>query len=348
MDQVCPSPKEIKFDTKESFDINSEQKNYELKISLNENIIFFEVDEKDIFPKGEYNIYLNLEELGKINRYFLQFDSLKEVFDSLKTLMKKKNLSIIKNEKIMKLKIINPANEKEFFINVPLKEKDLKSEMNSLIPYVASLNERVQFLEKKVNDLEQKLNEIFIYKNDLEELKKEKERKKNNEVYKSDILNRNEMEYFLDWFEKKPNKIKLLLDSKRDGDLTSTFYDKCSGKYPTVVLVKTTKGHRFGGYSSISWKNLNGSFFSDKNNFIFSLDKKKKYNILNPENAIQTSSSYFAFGRGSDFLVGNNCTSNSNNYNNNSGTYNTTEKYELNGGEINFAVSSYEVYQIEY
>ena len=136
MDQVGPSSKEIKFDTKESFVINSDQKNYELKISQNEEIMFFEVVEKDIFPKGDYNIYLNLEELGKINRYFLQFDSLKEVFDSLKTLIKKKNLSIIKNEKIMKIKIINPSNEKEFFINAPLKEKDLKSEMNSLIPFI--------------------------------------------------------------------------------------------------------------------------------------------------------------------------------------------------------------------
>ena len=352
MDQLSSSPIEIKFDIKESFEINSDQKNYELKISLNEKIIFFEVDEKDIFPKGDYNIYLNLEELGKINKYFLQFDSLKEVFDSLKTLIKKKNLSIIKNEKIMKIKIINPSNEKEFFINAPLKEKDLKSEMKSLIPYIASLNERIQFLEKKVTKLEQKLDEIYIYKNDLEELKKEtlkeNEKERNNELYKSEILNKNEMELFLAWFEKKPTKIKLLLDSKRDGDLTSTFYDKCSGKYPTVILVKTSTGYRFGGYSSIPWKNSSYRFFPDKNNFIFSLDKKKKYNILNPEKAIQTCPSFFAFGGGSDFFVCNNCTSSSNNYNNNSGTYNTTEKYELNGGENKYIVSSYEVYQIEY
>ena len=55
MDELCPTPIEIHFDTKESFEINSDQKNYELKISLNESIIFFEVDEKDIFPKEEYN-----------------------------------------------------------------------------------------------------------------------------------------------------------------------------------------------------------------------------------------------------------------------------------------------------
>jgi hypothetical protein len=343
---LCSPGKElnINFTTKESFEIHSNEKNYVLKVSLNDKLIFFEVEEKNIFPKGEYNIYLSLEELGKTNKYFLQFDTLKEVLEFLRKLIEKNNLSIIKDERKMKIKIVNPANDKEIFINVPLKEKDLKSEIDSLIPYVASLSERIQVLEKK-------LDEIYIYKDILEEIKKEKEKEKElikYEINKSQILNRDEMELFLSWLENKPKKIKLLLDSRIDGDLTQTFYNKCSGKYPTVVFVKTTKGHRFGGYSSIPWKNLNGGFGEDGKNFIFSLDKQKKYNIINPKNAIQTHPSYFAFGGGSDFYVNDKCTSYIYNYNNNSGTYNTTETYELNGGEKNYTVSSYEVYQIEY
>ena len=46
---------------------------------------------------------------------------------------------------------------KLFFINIPLKEKDLKSGINSLIPYATSLKEKLEFLENKVNMLEQKL-----------------------------------------------------------------------------------------------------------------------------------------------------------------------------------------------
>ena len=341
--QLCTAGKElnINFNIKETFEINSNEKDYVLKISLNDKLIYFEIEEKNFFPNEEYNIYLSLEELGKINKYFLQFDTLKEVLESLKKLINKKILSIIKEEKKMKIKVINPSNDKEIFINIPLKEKDLKSEIDSLIPYVASLNERIQILEKK-------LNEIYIYKNDLEEIRKEKELLKQYEIAKSEILNKNEMELFLSWLENKPKKIKLLLDSRKDGDLTTTFYNKCSGKYPTVVLVKTTKGYRFGGYSSIPWKDLKGGFNKDEKNFIFSLDKQKKYFIKKPENAIQTTSTYFAFGGGSDFYVYNNCTSYNMNYNSNSGTYNTTEQFELNGGEQYYTVSSYEVYQIEY
>ena len=151
----------------------------------------------------------------------------------------------------------------------------------------------------------------------------------------------------MSWLEQKPKKIILLLDSKIDGDLTQTFYNKCSGKFPTVVFVKTTKGRRFGGYCSIGWENKNGGALKDINNFIFSLDKKKKYKIKNPDKGIETHSNYFAFGGGSDFYIYNNCTSSTYNYNDNSGTYETIETYELNG-EKNFTVSNYEVYQIEY
>ena len=42
------------------------------------------------------------------------------------------------------MKIINPLNNKEFFINIPLKEKDIKAEINSIIPYITHLNEKIE------------------------------------------------------------------------------------------------------------------------------------------------------------------------------------------------------------
>ena len=71
------------------------------------------------------------------------------------------------------------------------------------------------------------------------------------------------------------------------------------------------------------------------------------FHIKKPEEAIVTGSDEFAFGKGSDINICNNCTSNNENYNDDAGTYETTEENELNG-ERNFTVSSYEVYQIEY
>ena len=342
--------KEIKFDISETFEINTDNKIYALKISYNEQLIYFEIKEKNTFVKDEYNLYINHKELGNISRFFYQFETLKEVFESLKSLIAKKNVTIIQEEKKMKIKIINPINNKEFFINILSKEKDIRSEINSIISYVTSLNEKIQKLENKVN-------ELYVFKDDIKKIiekKKKKEEEKEEEkkimyelLNKSNVINKDEIDLFWSWFDQKPKKFKLLLDSKIDGDLTQTFYNKCGGKFPTVVFVKTTKGRRFGGYCSIGWENKNGGAMKDINNFIFSFDKKKKYKIKNPEKGIETHSSYFAFGGGSDFYIYNNCTSSTNNYNNNSGTYETTETYELNG-ERNFTVSSYEVYQIEY
>lgn len=111
--------------------------------------------------------------------------------------------------------------------------------------------------------------------------------------------------------------------------------------------MKTTEGNKFGGYASIPWNN-NGTS-KDNNSFTFSLNKMKKYNILKPEKAIQTSNSYFAFGEGNSYIyIKNNCHSTNDNYcDDYDKIYSATERHELNGGKKNFTVSSYEVYQIE-
>ena len=85
----------IKFDNSQSFDIKTNDINFILKISYNDKLLFFEIDKKDEFPKNNYNLSLNFEDLGKINKFFLQFDSTSEVLDSIKLIIKDNNLSII-------------------------------------------------------------------------------------------------------------------------------------------------------------------------------------------------------------------------------------------------------------
>ena len=138
-----------------------------------------------------------------------------------------------------------------------------------------------------------------------------------------------------------------LLDSKKDGDSTSTFASKCSKKCPIIVIVKTTNGYRFGGFTSKLW--ANGSHTKDSKCFLFSLDRKEKYNISNDNyaNYLEGSSS-FLFGN-VDLRIYNNCTSNQSSYLGNSSSYfKTPQNYGINGGEQYFTVSNYEVYQIEY
>ncbi len=50
----------------------------------------------------------------------------------------------------------------------------------------------------------------------------------------------------------------------------------------------TTDGIKLGGYTSQKWKK--GAIIKDDNAFVFSLDKKMKYKITDPEKAIYINS----------------------------------------------------------
>ena len=147
-------------------------KNNNLIISNNENIIFFEIEEINTLPKQDFNIHLNLEQLCKINKFFLQFDNLKEISDSIKKIIDNKNANIEKREKEMILTLINPMNMKKFNLSLPLKEKDIKAEISSLNSYVIQLNEKYENLDKRVKYLEKKSKKYALLSNNLKKLKR--------------------------------------------------------------------------------------------------------------------------------------------------------------------------------
>ena len=151
----------------------------------------------------------------------------------------------------------------------------------------------------------------------------------------SSIVKKDEIDLICSWMEKKPKKFKLLLDSKFDNDLTSTFYNKCNEKSPTIVFVKSNDGYRFGGYTSMFWPK-NG-YGNDTKSFLFSLDFKKKYNcIKNDWATYHEPNKYFSFGN--NIYIYNNCTQNNLNYICSRVSYDIPINYVLNGGKDNFTV----------
>ena len=344
--EVTTKP-EMKFNIQKTFEIKTNEQNFKLTLSHNKELMLFEIEKENTFPKQEYKLFLNLEQLGNINKYFIQFDSLDEVLVSFQTLFEIKNISIICEEKEMKIKIINPMNKKEFYINVPLKEKSLKNEIDSIIPYIISLNDKIIQLENKFNDIEKKINELYSIKNEYNKLKQQQINQENYLFKNSNNIKKEEEEMILSWFEKKPVKFNLLMDTKKDGDSISTFYSKCGKKCPIILFIKTTNGYRFGGFTTQLWP-TSGNYTKDDKSFVFSLDKKNKYKVTNPDYAIYAYSDFFQFG-GCCFRIYNNCTnSSSNEISKNKYCYDIPGNYEITGGEQKFIVFCYEVYQIEY
>ena len=225
----------------------------------------------------------------------------------------------------------------------------LRDKVDYLEKQNKELKEKINTLEKRVNEknriLEEKVNEIMSIKFEYEKMKKNEIIKENRLFKDSNIIKLEDENIIMNWFEIKPINFIKLLDSNINGDLVSTFISKCANKCPTILFVKTTNGYRFGGFTTKIW--TKGSYADDKKSFLFSLDKKEKYNIKETSLANYYQEDLFQFGGGDGLRLYDKCTSNNKNFIT-SGGFQVPKNNEINGGEKNFTVFCFEVYQLEY
>ena len=331
----------IEFTNSEEYTIDNESK---LTISYNDRIVSFEVNKSSLPPK-DFKAILSLEQLYKLDKLFINFENSKELVNWVTNSLKQKNSSIkfLDNKCIIQMK--NPISNKTFELNLTQKEKDLNSRVDCLEAIIAEQNKKINTLEERIKKLEDIINK---YEEEKKEKEKEKEKKeKLNSLFKgTQILNDESKKMLISWLPRKPIKLTLLMNSNIDGDSTTAFMKKVNGKCPTLAVIKTTNGYIFGGYTTQLWKE---GEVKDENAFVFSIDKKKKYLIKQPEHATgYRNNSWWLFGYSYNAIIcQENCTKKNDNYVDN-GTYDIPEKYELNGGERNFTVKSFEIYQVEY
>ena len=67
-------------------------------------------------------------------------------------------------------------------------------------------------------------------------------------------------------------KITRLYKASTDGFAAAKFHALCDNKGASLSLIKTTAGHTFGGYTTISW-DTSSSYKNDTQSFLFSVDK---------------------------------------------------------------------------
>ena len=238
--------------------------------------------------------------------------------------------------------------------NFPSKNKEQLFKLKNELLYLYNNK------DKKENEIKREniLNNYKIYEkyltNGLNNLENYIIKLKKNPFYDfkfSKILDNIEEKIMISNWIKPNSKIKfnLLYQISRDGDRMSTFYNKIEGKAPTLILIKTKAGYKCGGYTTVIWSQ-NDNYKKDELAFIFSIDKKKKYTIKSDkiDYAICGSFNYFAFGVGHDLCIFDQCTTSNNNYCNTPNSFNTTEKYELTGGQYNFLVDECEVYHVQF
>jgi len=263
-----------------------------------------------------------------------------------------------------------------------LKEQnnDLKQKINTLLEQVNQLNELIS--KRDIGNFKYPLSSIqnLIERIEiLEELKEEstKSSKKNSDgmsillntvkiqekinnkklkkCFKSSsiLTNETDFDFLLNKLSKyNPTSYKIIYKSSIDGDNVKTFHSNCDGEENTLIIIETTKGLKFGGFTSVGFDNT-GYELRDDNAFLFSIDKQKVYDIIPGNNAIYCNRKF-----GPIFCSKPDSTAYSifipDNYLKNKSTttkkcycYKMEENFELNNGTKEFLVKELEVFRVD-
>jgi hypothetical protein len=220
------------------------------------------------------------------------------------------------------------------------------------------MEDKIKQLENKLKEKDATINNLVQKVNLLEENMKEMSKLLNYNMFTiylgSSIIQNNEFtlveQGIKDNFNKKIQKCELLLRGSRDGFGAKEFHSKCDGQNFTVVLIQTTKGRKFGGFTEETW-DQSESFKNGPKSFIFSIDQKEIYyykegGSIYCHKLEQDPQVILSFGEGKDFKLFDKCNETDNNYERAGKTFETNEKAHPLVGEYNFRVEDYEVYKI--
>ena len=303
-----------------SFDLVDEKSNkgYSAHLDFSRNLDIT-VKAKDEFPQKVYEGSFTLDELKKKSRFFKMFDSIADSFNDVKLLQEQKTFFVLFNDNSLTFGIKKQIGIQDDII-FPLVQKS--SDIKEVVDELCKKNNE---LEKKVNDLNERVNQL---ENDLKMIKS------------AFFLDSSDENVIKDFFEKKPKAFKLIYNGKD----RNNFFANCEGKKNLLFLVKDTKGNKFGGYMSSTLVKNDDLNIKDENSFIFSVQNKKKFKVLNPSKAIHVRSNYLIrFGGdngGNDFYIGNE-----------NGGMNKKETYgdnnnETTNGNSSFTIDEFKVFEL--
>jgi len=163
------------------------------------------------------------------------------------------------------------------------------------------------------------------------------------------VLTKEEMMYLNKLLKGESKKMgDVLYVASTYGDSTSSFHSACDKKGPTVVIVESTTGNVFGGYTDISWGTARNTYHPSTKSFMFSIrPSMKQYMIKSSDTSYAVyhhTSNGPTFGRsGHDMYIASGARSNTKSYT--SGKSYDLSGYVLNGGQRTFQVKDYVVAQ---
>jgi prefoldin subunit 5 len=328
--------------------INSPLKNNSLQMNNITSLSNYSTEECDD------KIKILQDELNKSRKNLEQYKTNINKLENIINNLHSKNEQLSNENEKMKNILQNKNSE----IDVDLLQKQFEDEKNKLQNefelYKKQKEEEINLFNSKI---EQLMNQINIYQNENQELKIKVEqisksiyeRRNKYRIVRGDIIQDNkELEFLTQRICDKHKKItlNLLYKATVDSDKAQVFHLKCDSAPSSLVLIKSSKNKRFGGFTSCSWAGKDKEK-PDENAFVFSLDKMEIYNVIPEENAIGCYPKYGPIFLGCQIRIYDNAFENGGSTFEKGLNYDTPEDYVLTGGEQKFGVEEIEVYGVE-
>ena len=316
-------------------------------------------------------------DLLHLSNYFNRFSSLSDICNNISILIAEKRYLLKKESLNGNFLILNlfpdPINEPdgipiEIEFKIPLNKiasehivKNLFTIISDMSIQINNLNDKIKKLEsehvsksqiidsnnriEKVNTKLNKLNKLNLNiegNNFLSNIK--------TVISKNIVLSKDDDNLLKNWINRGNIKLSLIYKATIDSDFSNAFHSKCDDHAPTITIIKTEEGIRFGGYTTKTW-NCKEECKKDDNAFLFSLDKRKKYPIKKgTECAIYCNNDFGpTFGEGFDLCLCDNYMGVNGSYSyfpTSYGKGNPTN--ELTNNNFNFKISEVEVFQVEF
>ena len=276
--------------------------------------------------------------------FFTNFD-IESIKNFLSQKISKKEFILQKDEEniLFKVKYINNNTENYLELIIPseIKTMDENAYLN-IITELTNIKKAKKEINERLNELEKKVLILFGEKENENDLKG---------FEKTIIKNKEEAQKILKWIcPNNERKVKLLYRASLKENTRNDFHRLCDNKGPTITLIETTKGKRFGGYTSLDWDS-SSEWKNDLEAFLFSLDNDKKYDVI-------PDASYKVYSNGGygpwfgangniglayekNYFIGNE----THRENFSCKSFSTTTENEISGGKT-FNIYKMEVYQI--
>ncbi len=251
-----------------------------------------------------------------MNKYFLMFDNLDEIYEEMLSLFKNNKIYTIEENNQLNIKIsLSNTKIKEMKIILNKKEKSDKDKINDLYSIIDNMkskynrkideltnitqiqNNKIAELSNKITELSNinhqqnnKINELNYKIENLKEIINEIKIRNNHpklEINKSNfndslILNKNNnyISNLNKWINQRECqfKTKLLFRKSINGNSYNEFHRLCDKQGKTLVLIQTDNNLIIGGYTSKDW-DTSGNWHKDNESFLFSLTYGKIFPI---------------------------------------------------------------------